>query len=135
MANAIYAKAKEKFLSGTLDLTSVTVKAILIDTADYTYSAAHDFLDDVPGAARVATSGALGSKTVTNGIFDAADVVFVAPSGDSVEAIIVYHDSGVESTSTLLAYIDVAASGLPITPNGTNLLLAWDNGGNGIFKL
>lgn len=133
MANAIYNKAKESFLSGTLNLTSGTYKAILIDTADYTFSAAHDYLDDVAGAARVATSPALSSITVTNGIFDAADVVFTAVTGDTAEAIIVYKDSGVESTSQLVCYIDSASAGLPITPNGTNILVVW--AGGGVFQL
>lgn len=135
MASVVYKSAKQKFLSGTLDLTSLTLKAVLIDTADYTFSAAHDFLDDVPSGARVGTPQTLASKTVTDGVFDAADITFTSVTGDQCEALIIYEDSGSEATSDLICYIDTAASGLPVTPNGGNINVAWDNGANKIFAL
>jgi hypothetical protein len=134
MANVLYAKAKEKFLSGSIDLTSNDIKVVLVDTADYTYSSSHEYLSDVAAGGRVATSSNLGSKTVTNGVFDAADVTFSTVSGDVSEALIIYKDSGVAATSPLIAYIDTA-TGLPVTPNGTNIPLAWDNGASRIFAL
>lgn len=134
MASVVYKSAKQKFLSGTLDLTSLTLKAVLIDTADYTFSAAHDFLDDVPSGARVGTPQTLASKTVTDGVFDAADITFTSVTGDQCEAIIIYEDSGSEATSDLICYIDTA-TGLPVTPNGGNINVAWDNGASKIFAL
>ena len=65
---------------------------------------------------------------------DAADITHTAVSGASVESIEVYKDSGVESTSRLIANIDTA-TGLPVTPNGGDITVAWDNGVNKIFKL
>jgi hypothetical protein len=73
MANAIYPKFKEALLQGDIALDTANVKAVLVDLADYTYSAAHDFLDDVAAGGRVATSGNLASKTFTDGVFDSAD--------------------------------------------------------------
>jgi hypothetical protein len=134
MASILYPKAKEAFLSGSINLSSDTIKCVLIDTADYTYSAAHDFLDDVAAGARVGTAQTLGSKTVTNGIFDAADATFTSVTGDVCEAILIYKDTGTESTSNLIALIDTA-TGLPVTPNGGNISIAWDNGSNKIFAL
>ena len=52
----------------------------------------------------------------------------------SIEAIIIYVDSGTEATSPLIAYIDTA-TGLPITPNGGDIIVTWDNGTNKIFKV
>ena len=46
----------------------------------------------------------------------------------------IYQDSGVEATSRLIANID-AATGLPVTPNGTDITVQWDSGANRIFKL
>lgn len=135
MANALYAKGREGFLDGSIDWDTHTIKVILIDTADYTVNlAVHDNLDDVPAAARVATSGALTGKTVTDGVADANDVTFTAVTGDPSEALIVYKDTGTESTSRLIAYIDTA-TGLPVTPNGGDISVVWDNGANKIFKL
>lgn len=135
MANALYDKGRQGFLEGSIDWDTDNIKVVLIDAADYAVNlAAHDNLDDVPGASRVATSGNLSSKTVTDGVADAADVTFASVAGDSVEAIVIYKDTGTESTSRLIAYIDTG-TGLPVTPNGGDITVQWDNGANKIFKL
>lgn len=123
MANVIYPKYKEALLNsdGTTDLDASNIKAVLVDLADYTYSSAHDFLDDVPAPARVATSGNLASKTTTNGAFDAADFTFSAVTGDVCEALIIYIDTGTASTSRLVAFYDTGVTGLPVTPNGGDI--------------
>lgn len=135
MANALYDKGREGFLDGSIDWDTDNIKVVLIDTDDYVVNlATHDNLDDVAGAARVATSGNLAGKTVTAGVADADDVTLAAVVGDESEALIIYKDSGVEGTSRLIAYID-SATGLPVTPNGGNITIAWDSGANRIFKL
>jgi hypothetical protein len=136
MANALYDKGRQGFLEGSIHFGTDTIKAVLIDEALYTVDLAnHDFLDDVPALARVGAPQTLGSKTVTNGVADAADITFPAvPLHDPVEAILIYQDTGVEATSRLIAYIN-SATGLPVTPNGGDISVAWDNGANKIFKL
>jgi hypothetical protein len=135
VANALYDKGRQGFLDGSIDWDTNTIKAILVDTGAYAVNlATHDNLDDVPSGARIATSAALVSPTVTDGVADANDVVFTAVSGASVEAIILYKDTGTESTSRLIAYIDTG-TGLPVTPNGGDITISWDNGSNKIFKL
>ena len=135
MANALYDKGREGFLDGSIDWDTDTIKAVLVDTADYTVNlATHDNLDDVPVGARVGTPQTLGTKTVAAGVADAADITFPSVTGDPCEAIVIYADSGVESTSRLIAYID-SATGLPVTPNGGDIDVAWDEGANKIFKL
>src|SRR3972149_212002 len=98
-------------------LVSGTVKVVGVDLADYTYSSAHDFYDDVPGASRIGTPQTIGSKTFTNGVFDGADVTFPSVTGDQFEALVIYIDTGVESTSRLVAYLDTVG-GFPRTPGG-----------------
>ncbi|TXH53657.1 MAG: hypothetical protein E6Q97_12675 [Desulfurellales bacterium] len=134
MANLLYPKGKEALLQ-SLDLSSVTVKAVLVDAADYTYSSSHDFLDDVPSGARVGTPQTLSNKTFTDGVFNADDITFTAVTGDVCEALVIYNDTpGAESGKHLIAYIDTA-TGLPVTPNGGNINVAWDTGANKIFAL
>lgn len=135
MANAIYPLYKQALLDAdtNVDLVAGDVRVILVDTADYTYSASHNFLDDVPAGARVAVSGAMTNKTVTSGTFDADDVVWSAVTGDPAEALIFYIHTGVEGTSRLVAYIDTGQTGLPITPNGGDITAAWN--ASGIFTL
>lgn len=131
----IYTKARQAFLGAQIDLLNDTIKVVLIDTADYNVSLSTDeFLADVPPAARVATSPALSGKSITNGIFDAADTSFSLVSGDPCEAIIIYQDTGDEATSRLIDY-QSSALGLPITPNGADIDLAFDNGASKIFAL
>lgn len=135
MANAIYPKYKEALLTAdvNIDLEAGTVKAILVDTALYTYDAAHDFVNDVAVGARVSTSPALTSKTITNGVFDAADITWTAVSGATIEAIVIFIDTGVEATSRLVAFIDTGQTGLPLTPNGGNV--TWALNASGMFAL
>lgn len=122
MVNAVYPAAKERALGAGLGLqSSPDLRAILVDLADYTYNAAHDFLDDVPAIARVATSATIGSVTIAGGLVDAADFVFPTVSGDPSEAIIFYLHTGVEATSRLLFYFDTSIAGIPVTPNGQNI--------------
>lgn len=134
MANAIYPKYKEALedaLSNT-DINDGTVKVALIDTGAYTYSAAHDFWDDA-SAGVIGTPQTINNTTVTNGLFDGDDVTFTAVSGASVEALIIYIDTGTPSTSRLVAYIDTGVTGLPVTPNGGNIGITWN--ASGIFQL
>ncbi len=123
MANVIYPKYKEALLNGdtNIELDGSNVKAVLVDGADYTYSASHEFLSDVPSGGRVATSGNLASKTTTNGTFDAADFSFTAVTGDQSEILIIYIDTGSAATSRLVAYYDTGVTGLPVTPNGGDI--------------
>ena len=135
MTNALYDKGREGFLDGSIDWDTDDIRAILIDVADYTVDLdAHDNLDDIPAAARVAVSGALTGKTVAAGVADAADVTWSAVTGDQCEAIVLYKHTGTDSTSRLIAYID-DATGLPVTPNGGDIKVEWDSGDDKIFKL
>lgn len=136
MANGIYAKAKQAFLEADIDWLVDDIKVCVVDGADYTANLATDeFLSDIPGAAIVATSANLSTKTSTDGVADADDVTFSSVTGDSVEIIVIYKDTGVAATSRLIAYYDVAASGLPVTPNGGNITVSWSNGASRIFAL
>ena len=135
MSNALYTKAKQGLLDGSLDLDTDTVKAVFVDGADYTPNlATHQFLSDIPSAARIATSGALQNKTVTDGIFDADDITVNSVSGDQFEYLVLYKDTGAEGTSRLILLID-NATGLPCTPNGSDITIQWSSGADKIFRL
>jgi hypothetical protein len=135
MANALYDNGRESFLRGEISWNTDDIKAILVDTALYTVNLDTDqFLDDIPGGAIVATSANLASKTTTDGVADAADVTFPTVSGATVEAVVLYQDTGVAATSRLIAYIDTA-TGLPVTPNGGDITVQWSAGANRIFRL
>lgn len=135
MASGLYDKAREGFLEGDIDWGANDIRAILIDAGQYTVNlGTHQFLSSVPAGARIAVSGALGTKTSTGGVADAADVTFTSVSGATVEAVILYVHTGSDATARLICYID-SGVGLPITPNGGDITIRWDNGANKIFKL
>lgn len=139
MANTLYDPGREGFLSGAIDWDTGVIVAYLIDAADYAFSAAHQFLSSVPVGARVAGPVTLASKTVTGGVADAADVTFPSVSGDQSEAVILVQQSAptggaalAESAQRLIYWMDTA-TGLPVTPSGGNIVVAWN--ASGIFKL
>lgn len=131
MASAIYPKFKEVQLQGTHNLSTAAVRAVLVDTGTYTYSAAHQFYSDLSGVVGT-ESGLFGSKTFTNGTFDAADITFSAVTGNTAEAIVIFVDTGNAATDALICYVD-SASGLPVTPNGGDINVTWS--ASGIFTL
>ena len=135
MANTLYDFARQRFLEAQINWMSDVVKVILVDTGAYTpQTAVHQYLSDIPTSARIAGPVTLTAKSTTGGAADAADITFTAVSGVSIEAIIIYVDTGAEATSPLIAFIDTA-NGLPITPNGGDIIVTWDNGTNKIFKV
>jgi len=142
MGNSLYGKGREAFLSGDISWDGDNIKCLLVNTSGggTTYAVAIDsdqFHSDIPSAAIVATSSNLTNKTVTLGVADADNVTFPSvPAGaySEIEAIIIYKDTGSSATSPLIAYID-EATGLPVLPNGGDIVVQWDNGANKIYKL
>lgn len=135
MANTLYDFARQRFLEAQINWMTDTVKVYLVDTGAYTaQTGVHQYLSDIPTSARIAGPVTLTGKSTTGGAADAADITFTAVTGASIEAIIIYVDTGTEATSPLIAFIDTA-TGLPITPNGGDIIVTWDNGTNKIFKV
>ena len=135
MANALYNTFKEGLLDKVFDLNTDIIKATLIDSADYTYSAAHDFYGggsaDVPAGAKVAVSAQLGSPTRANGVFDTADFTWSAVTGDPSEAIILWDDTITDDR--LIVFFDTGMTGMPVTPNGGDINVTVN--GSGWFAL
>ena len=134
--NVLYDFGREGFLDGQISWSSNTMRAVLIDTSAYTFNqATHQWLSDIPVEARIATSGPLSGKTVVAGVAGANSAVFTGVIGADCSAIVIYRDTGVATTSRLIAYLD-SASGLPVTPNGGDITINWDaDATKRIFKL
>ena len=135
MANTLYDYCRQRFLEAQINWMTDTVKVILVSTSAYTpQTAVHQYLSDIPTSARIAGPVTLTAKATTGGAADAADCTFTSVSGATINAIVIYKDTGTEATSPLIAYIDTA-TGLPITPNGGDIIVTWDNGVNKIFRV
>lgn len=142
MANALFGPGREGFLDGTIDYDTAVIKVSPIRA--YTFSSAHKFVSDVTTAGGVlhGTAATLGSKTVTNGTADAADVTFLALAANATSHyLLVYQASAVTggadvaaSAQRVICYIDTGTN-IPFVPNGGDVVVAWDNGANKIFTL
>lgn len=128
----LYPKWKQALVQASANsaLTG-TLKVALIDTGTYTYSATHEFLTDLTGI--VGTPQTITTKTYTDGVLNGDDVTFTAVTGNTVEAYVVYIDTGVAATSRLVSYVDSGVGSLPVTPNGGDIDINWN--ASGIFAL
>jgi hypothetical protein len=133
MANAVYPKYKQSLLNGDTN-TALTgsgttgLFVALVDTGAYTYSAAHQFYSSLSGV--VGTDQEITSVTLTDGVIDGADVTFPSVTGNSAEALVLYRkNAGANTTWRLVAYIDTGVTGLPVTPNGGNIVTTWNASG------
>lgn len=131
--SGLYDKGRQAFLDGDIDWTNDTIKLALVDNTYAENLATHQYVTDL-GAHIVARSPVLAGKTSTGGVADASDLVIGGVSGPTIEAYVVYQDTGTDATSRLIAYVDTA-TGLPMTPIGGSVGVTFDNGPNKIFKL
>jgi hypothetical protein len=143
MANALTNVYRNNVLGDNaftnVQLDADTLRTGFLDNADDTAVVTDEDIADILAAARVPATftswPALASKTVGIvgvGVFDAADTVHTALTGDQVEQLIIAKDTGVEATSILIAIYDTFTSGMPLTPNGGDVTVQWN--GSGIFS-
>jgi hypothetical protein len=119
--SATYPLWKQELQKGTANTPlggSAVVKIVGL-TSSYTRSAAHQFLSDLTSGARVGTPQTLGSKVFSvsgqNAKFTSAGVTFTAvATGSTIVAVAIWVDTGTESTSPLVAYLD----GISVVTNG-----------------
>lgn len=134
MANSLFASFKglqmgDNAITGfsVVDLEGGDQRIILIDSADDTILVNTDQdLADVAGAAQVATVALTGESVALSGntlTYDSSDATFTAVSGDQSEQILLYEHTGTASTSPLIALYDTFTSGMPVTPNGGDILV------------
>jgi hypothetical protein len=131
----LYDKGRNRFLTGDLDWIDHTIRTQLLDQTDYTPNqSTHEFLSDVPGGARVGTAVDLAGKSAVAGVADANDATWTLVTGDQAEYILLYRFVTADADSPLIALID-SATGLPVTPNGGDIVVRWSELSNKIFKL
>lgn len=134
MATSWYLQGLKNVLSGSVDLTNDTIKAVLIDASYSPNISTDEFLSSISGGDRVATA-TLASKTITvaggYAVFTAANTTFTAVTGNPITQMAVYKDTGVDGTSPLLGYFD--GSSVAATPNGNNIVCEWS--ASGILRL
>ena len=133
MASALFDPGRQGFLDGSIDWDTDDVRVMLVKST-YSFNAAHQFVSDA-SAGDNGRSAALGSKTVTSGVADAADITLTATSAVACNALIIYKYNASDTAARLICYID-SATGLPFTPAASQTVsIAWGETTNKIFKL
>ena len=141
MADTPYALMMKAIQEGTYDFASATVKLMLVNIAGGHYSpnfVTDQYLTAISSGDRIASTAQLTSVTITAGsgpaaVFAAANTLFASvASGPAAGAFVIYIDTGTPSTSPLIFYID-SYSGLPVTPNGSDINVSFPAGG--VFQL
>lgn len=137
MSNAYFAKGAERILKAALAATAPvagTLKVALMKSAYTPSLSSHEFYSDI-SANVLGTPQALSSPTFTGGVMDAADPTFPSvTTGNTVNALVLYMDTGVAGTSWLIAYLDTV-TGFPLSTNGGDVTPEWDNGTYKILAL
>lgn len=141
---SLYGKALTHFVKGEISYLSDPIKVALLTSA-YTFNQdVHETFADVVAAESVgsgytARGQLLGTKTVT---YDAAtnrarafaaDSVWTPAAGGSLATAhaVVYKDTGTNSTSWLIGYVNF---GTTVTTTGAALTINWDDV-EGVFRL
>lgn len=142
MSNQVYPLAKKALLSfssaglsAPIDWVTDTIKVALL-SANYSYSGSHQFYSDVVNDV-VGIPVALTGKTSGSpnpGVADADPTIFANVSGAAVTQLVVYKDTGTAAGSPLIAFCDTV-TGLPFTPVGSSITIAFDDGTARIFAL
>lgn len=146
MANTLYNIGREGFLTevtvgafvGKFDWASDDIRVALLDNT-YTYDASHTDFSEISDAV-IADEEITGRGAVGTGTALASNTTFEAVSGDEVVALVIYRSDGsapadTEEDCPLIAFLDDASAGLPITPNGGDISVLWNGGTGEVFRL
>ena len=112
-----YTSAAKKLLDNDYDFNADTIK-VSIHTSSYTYSAAHDFFDDITNEVS-GTNYSAGGSTLANKSTSAADPsvadaddISITQSGSGFSNgrnLVIYKSTGVSSTSPLICRFGATA--------------------------
>jgi hypothetical protein len=136
MANLLYPSMKEDFLNGTINLLSVSLRVALVRDGYVVDASSDQFVSDVGSANIAARSDVLENITITDGVLDAENETIVEYGNSGFSYLIIYEDTGNDSTSRLIAYIDTA-DGLPVnsTAETISITIQWSDLITKIFSL
>jgi hypothetical protein len=133
--SAVYPLALEAVLAGDIDYLDGTINAQLIDST-YTYSAAHGNLSDVTAGARISDPVTLTGKDLAGGWALCDDLAFPdVPGGDTVAGVVIYLDTGDDTSSTLIAHLDRFADTAPISIDTDDAAITLHLLNNRLFKI
>jgi hypothetical protein len=133
MANVLYDTGREGILDTTIPMTG-DIRVMLVPST-YSFVASHRYISDM-GVTDNGRTTSLQNKTYTSGVFDADNISLTATSSQACSALVLFYNTGDDTTARLIAFVDSPSLGLPVTPSvGQTVQILWDTGSNEIFKL
>lgn len=115
-----------------VDLDTDNIDCSLLDQTDSgTITAATVDYGDVNTATVVATGDLPTISSITDGVVTLSGALtFSSVSGDAADYLTAFKNSGTPGTSPLIITWDSASTGIPVTPNGGDIIATW---GSNIF--
>lgn len=109
-----------------VDFDADNIDVSLLDQTDAgTITSSFVDYDEVDAATVVATTDVTVSS-ITNGVVTLSGAItFSSVSGDAADYLTVWKNSGTPATSPLIITWDSASTGLPVTPNGGDIIATW----------
>jgi hypothetical protein len=109
-----------------VDLNTDNIDASLLDQTDSgTITSSFVDYDEVDAATVVATANVTVSSISGGVVTLSGAVTFTAVTGDAADYLTVWKNSGSAATSPLVITWDSASTGLPVTPNGGDVVATW----------
>ena len=94
-----------------------------------TFVGTHEFVSDLTSGSIIARSPSLTGVTIAAGVVSANNTIVPAVTGAAFTHIIIYKDTGTDSTSVLIAIMDFTV----FTPTGANVSVVWSP--SGLFSI
>lgn len=111
-----------------IDFNTDDIDASLLDETDSGVVTAADVdYADVNAGTVVATAGVTVASIAGGVVTLSGSVTFTSVSGDAADYLTVWKNSGSAATSPLAITWDSASQGLPITPNGGDIVASWSS--------
>lgn len=109
-----------------VDLDTDNIDVSLLDQTDSgTITSASVDYDEVDGATVVATTDVTVSSIALGVVTLSGAITFSSVSGDAADYLTVWKNSASASTSPLIITWDSATTGIPVTPNGGDIIATW----------
>lgn len=136
MRSQLYPYARELFATAQLDWRAGVVRALFLPSS-YVPDFTDQFLSDIFEGVRIAISEEIQSRTATNGICTGTAAKFpLLIDNRAVSQAVIFKDTGVESTSVLIAYLgDEDLVNEPFTPIGFDYYIYPNIVEGGYFRL
>ena len=110
-----------------------TVKAMLVDTALYAPDEDDTTMTPCAAGRRSSDQSLTLIDAASDGVCDAADITYATvAAGDPTQGVILYKFVSNDAGSTPICFLEFTD---PVTPNGGDIVIAWDNGDYKIMRI